>query len=74
MLNPAYSNGKNPDRRVGAFLQFEFHGAAAMISGYLRRLPVSVLPAAESFIGAWRYCPSRDPEGYVVIVAAPTVS
>src|SRR5438876_3189258 len=37
------------------------HGAAAMISGYAQRLPMSVLPAAESFIGAWRPC--RSPVG-----------
>ena len=36
---------------MGLFFTSNVHGAAAMISGYSRRLPVSVMPAAESFIG-----------------------
>ncbi|PYV67572.1 MAG: hypothetical protein DMG96_38920 [Acidobacteria bacterium] len=52
---------KSPEGQSGLFFSSSFYGAAALISGYARRLPMSVLPAAESFIGAWRPC--RSPVG-----------
>jgi len=52
---------EKPRGPIGAFLQFELLWRGGLDFGLRAAVAMSVLPAAESFIGAWRPC--RSPVG-----------